>query len=797
MKTSSTFWPSLLCVAFLSVRLQAEQPAEKPLPKWVLTHTMGMMPATGWWGANGLFPLTDFAKSRPPDMFTKIYGGQYRALPLGFLHCFTKRDGTYDFNDPFVHPLPARPELSVKPEYLADPYRWDLEWAERMGVDGFGLLLSGNEVSKKHAIGWFKAMEAMLREKPDTNLRITLMFSGHDLPTDGDPGRYQWMRDFAAEYKDSPAWLRHNGRIVLMGYRSMMTWDAKEGVEVEQARQAVAAHQRFLKSLGLGDPIFVFDGTEYVPGDISYPLSKPDPQLLAPVAEEVCKTFDGYMVWGGVIPDEIYQRNYPVIADAVNRSGKAWGMPIINIHSGIGQFYISRPGVERLLDTWNFAEKTGAQLAQIVTWNDSNEATSFVPSTSLNYAFTSLNAKLAHRFKHGKFPEAEEDSVYLFYRKYHPDADPYLYPRATVERDRSAWGETDDMLHVIVFAKEPGTIKISGTSEGTVERELQKGFNEFKLKTAIDREIAARIYRDGALSHELVSPERVTDRPYREDLIPWGWSSDCRKYYDLEFGKNFRPISYYSQRYNDGIPDWFRLHYFGTTELPKGGLPGDDPDGDGMDNLQEFLLGEDPTQPNPVYAPGYVWDEWRQALSVVTDQPYTDRINQNPYPDKNGKLVHAFLYQRGGELDGRYPHMNKWHNKRWNDTDRNSADLYIGWSLRHGSARERPGYYLAEGDDRMVMNLPPDYAGIYRFWSPVAGQLRYTCTVTGDPEVPVNVYIKRGREELFAGTCEAGKKLTADVTLKTGWRDRIDFIVKPTGSDRASVTMEPKIEKRP
>lgn len=752
-----------------------------PLPKWVLTHTMGMMPACNWYGINSQFPATDYAKSRPSTHFSRSYGGQYRMLPLGTMHCFAAKDGSYNFNESFVYPAP-RLEVAHRPEYLTDKYRWDLEWAERMGVDGFGILLSRNEVSKQHAVGWFAAMEKILKENPATNLRITIMFSGHELPNEKEPWRYGWLKEFCAEYRDSPAWLRHNGRVVFMGYRSMMTWDAKEGVEIGQARKAVAAHREFLASLGMGDPIFIFDGTEYVPGDISHSDTSPNPLLLAPVAREVCKAFDGYMVWGGVIPDAIYQRNYPVIAEAVNSSGKAWGMPIINIHSGIGQFYISKPGVERLIDTWNVAEKTGAQLAQIVTWNDSNEATSFAPSTSINYAFTSLNAKFVHRFKHGEFPAAKADTVYMFYRKYHPDADPYLYPRATVERDRNRWGETDDMLHVIVFAKGRGTIKISGTSEGTVECRLKKGFNEFKLRTAINTEIAARIYRWGRLKHELISPERVSDRPYREDLIPWGWSSDCRKYYDMEFGEDFRPISYYSQRYNDGIPDWFRLHYFGTTDLPAGGLATEDPDGDGVDNLQEYLRGEDPTEPNPIYEPGFVWDELPRALSPVDPktQNHSARVNLNPYPDKNGKLVHTFLYQEGGELDGAYPHMNKWNNK----------GAFVGWSLRNWS---KFGYSLSE-ENGVTMNLLPDYAGIYRFWSPVAGRLRYRCTVKGDAKVPVHFYIKKGREELFVGTCEAGKELSAELELDTEQRDRIDFIVRAAGMHGANVTMVPEVE---
>ena len=150
-------------------------------------------------------------------------------------------------------------------------------------------------------------------------------------------------------------------------------------------------------------------------------------------------------------------------------------------------------------------------------------------------------------------------------------------------------------------------------------------------------------------------------------------------------------------------------------------------------------------------------------------------MNLNPYPDRHGKLVHGFLYER----DGKIRYMNKWNNKG-----------RIGWSLRNWSTF---AYSLSE-DNGIAMHLLADYAGIYRFWSPVAGRLRYTCTVRGDAEVPVRVYIKKGREELFAGTCEAGGELNAELELKTALRDRIDFIVKATGEHKANVTMYPEIE---
>jgi hypothetical protein len=499
---------------------------------------------------------------------------------------------------------------------------------------------------------------------------------------------------------------------------------------------------------------------------------------LGAVATEVCKSFDAYMVWGGIIPDETYQANYPYIARAVNKAGKAWGMPIINIHSGIGQFYISKPGVERLLDTWDMAEKTNAQFVQIVTWNDSNEGTSMVPSTGINYAFTLLNKHLIHRFKHGVFPEFKEDKVFIFYRKYHENVDPYLYPRATVSNTVNRWGWTDDVLHVIVFASEDGSVKITGTDKGEQTFAVKKGFNEFKVKTAIDQEIAARIYRKGELAHELISPERVTDKPFREDLVPWGWSSDCRKYYTMDFGKNFYPVSEYSQRYNDGLPDWFRLLYFGTTDRKAESEPGADPDGDGFTNLQEYQLGEHPFVKNPVYKAGFVWDEIPKALSSFDPkkQNHATRNNMNHYPDKNGKLVHGFLYTKDSDhnFEGHYRYMNKWNNTK-----------NVGWSLRDWSK-----FHVGLSENGgLNISFIPEYTAIYRFWSPVDGTFKIK-TTTNSPEKLI-LRIQQGAKLMKEVIIEGHQELELDLKLKR--HDKIDFILAPQSAASFQATFKPEI----
>ncbi len=46
---------------------------------------------------------------------------------------------------------------------------------------------------------------------------------------------------------------------------------------------------------------------------------------------------------------------------------------------------------------------------------------------------------------------------------------------------------------------------------------------------------------------------------------------------------------------NDGLPDWWETLHFGG---PTAANPNDDPDGDGLTNLQEYILGTDPNTPN-------------------------------------------------------------------------------------------------------------------------------------------------------------------------------------------------------
>jgi hypothetical protein len=72
----------------------------------------------------------------------------------------------------------------------------------------------------------------------------------------------------------------------------------------------------------------------------------------------------------------------------------------------------------------------------------------------------------------------------------------------------------------------------------------------------------------------------------------------------------------------DGLPDAWQIHYFGSISSPDA-RPDADPDHDGMNNLQEYRAGTDPTDPNSVFklsavtqvAPGVVQLQWLSATN--------------------------------------------------------------------------------------------------------------------------------------------------------------------------------------
>ncbi|HEX4086186.1 MAG TPA: hypothetical protein VHY22_14820 [Chthoniobacteraceae bacterium] len=78
----------------------------------------------------------------------------------------------------------------------------------------------------------------------------------------------------------------------------------------------------------------------------------------------------------------------------------------------------------------------------------------------------------------------------------------------------------------------------------------------------------------------------------------------------------------------DGIPDWWRLKYFGhaTGETSDGSDAGDDPMGDGLTNMDKYILMLDPTQAEPGGLPQITVTYNAQGLPVLNFPSLPDRL---------------------------------------------------------------------------------------------------------------------------------------------------------------------------
>jgi hypothetical protein len=77
------------------------------------------------------------------------------------------------------------------------------------------------------------------------------------------------------------------------------------------------------------------------------------------------------------------------------------------------------------------------------------------------------------------------------------------------------------------------------------------------------------------------------------------------------------PVALLADSNGNGIPDWWELHYFGNLNQPALG----DYDGDGVDNLDEYLEGTDPTNAHS-FDPRLNVQAPYGLVTVSPDQPY-------------------------------------------------------------------------------------------------------------------------------------------------------------------------------
>jgi hypothetical protein len=366
--------------------------------------------------------------------------------------------------------------------------------------------------------------------------------------------------------------------------------------------------------------------------------------MIAEMAAYLSKGEPGlepYDAIGGFLGQN-FEPEWELVAEKTIAAGGEWAQPMFHQYNNKGAGLIARNGTDYLRQNWQRARESNSTLLQFVTWNDYGEDTVLAPGTRSRYTIYDLTAYQIAWWKTGKPPKVDRDKVYLTYRNATNNAP--IYPFHARRR-------IDGVFEVLTILTAPATIRVPGWGE-TYEAPAGMFVKQFPLKVGHP---AAEVVRDGRVVLSVVSPDPITDKPWREDNAMVCFSSEFEHRWKQDFADT-KP-DYYAENGdadNDGLPNWFEMLWFGGFgDYRKATAvdPSDDPDNDGLTNLQEYQMQSNPREANIKYEKGFVWD-----LSNVHAKGYSF----NPDPDSTSRRVWRYMFAAGEPvaLDGNYTLMS-------------------------------------------------------------------------------------------------------------------------------------------
>ena len=679
----------------------------------VYAHYMGCCPA-----GHGAIPywFSQAAKqiARTNDLHAAV-GGSYVNWPL----------------------MPFNPRLDFGMEANAV---LEIRRAIRAGIDGFAFdAWAGGDNARKELDAFFAAAEKL---GVDFGLTICFDPSCHTPPAEGMTmvDRYVETARYVLRHRDSPNLARFDGKPLFFGYYStgIDYGNQKDPLDVRLAREKKAWDAFRAK---LGTPVFLHGSVD------SYAVGKgTDWAFVGSRAAEIYDAVGGFT--GGDWSDA------DVLAQTVLSAGKVWSEPLIFQYSNKSGGIISEPGLNLLHRRWRQAIARGARLLQFVTWNDYAEETCLAPATGGGYTVGRVNRYYADWWKTGKPPAVEKDEIHVVYRRWAGDAPCFPFRTRTPVLPPS-------VLEVVTFLTAPGEVCVAGLSPYAAPAGMF--VKQFPLTPG---RVAAAVRREGRTVCQVEAPEPVAARRWREDFTLVAHGSTYADAWKDDFGD--LPLERYAENADadgDGLPNWFEMVYGGTfpyLSKATGLAPGDDPDGDGLTNLQEYEGGTHPLLPDTPYRVGETWD-----FADVLARPFVF----NPERDAHRRDVWFFAFNNQGRprnlaWNGCYPSAPvtggaaQWRN------------LYCtNWTTRMSFTTNRVELYNRH-ECSMLVSFQAPVSGVYAVEAEaVAGQ-------GGGCLYPM---VCKGAEELGRTTLKAGERTSfafSAIRLKAG--ERLHF----TGDSR-------------
>ncbi|WP_425839691.1 endo-1,3-alpha-glucanase family glycosylhydrolase [Microbacterium sp. PA5] len=204
--------------------------------------------------------------------------------------------------------------------------------------------------------------------------------------------------------------------------------------------------------------------------------------------------------------------------DLAHALGMKWIEPIavqdVRHKSGV---YAEAANTETLRATWKRAISNDADFAQLITWNDYSEATSFAASEMHGSAFLDLSAYYASWFKTGKAPGLRGDEIIVTHRTQSYKAAALLPP---VTLNATLGGNTTaprDTVEVVTMLTEPATVTLRvGSATHTIDAPAGLSAHTVPLRTG---KVSASAARGGSVFATATTDEPVVSSPEIVNLL--------------------------------------------------------------------------------------------------------------------------------------------------------------------------------------------------------------------------------------------------------------------------------------
>jgi hypothetical protein len=219
--------------------------------------------------------------------------------------------------------------------------------------------------------------------------------------------------------------------------------------------------------------------------------------------------------WGTRNPEGLYNR--PNRAAIAHSLGVKW-------ISGVGpqdvrpnqKLYAESRNTETLRAAWSRSISDGADMVQLVTWNDYSEGTAIAPSVGHGSSFLDISSYYSSKFKAGSAPSISKDNVYVSHRTQFVNAKPtfsHLLMASTLGGSKTT---PVDQAEVYTYLTAPAKVTLTvGSTSKTFD--APAGVFTATMPLAVGT-VKATVTRAGSTVANVVSPYKVVSNPYVQDL---------------------------------------------------------------------------------------------------------------------------------------------------------------------------------------------------------------------------------------------------------------------------------------